>query len=589
MNYSISDLSVKLSQQAEDVCRLLLPGGKEKMGQWEVGSTDGSPGVSCRVRISGQYVGKWRDWANDVERGDLIDLWQAVRGCGRVETLRQVKDYLGIHETTSQIGKKKWASPEESEKIKAVSQKGKVILYLNGRGIEAATVNRFKILGDGENIIYPSYSIEGELLNRCYVKLDRVNGKKVVKQDKGCPPALWGWQGLDESAFKDRKILICEGQIDCMTWTQWGVPALSVSNGSAMGWIDYEWENLEMFSEIFLSFDSDDAGADNLRKAMNRLGLHRCRVVRLPFKDANDALAQGWTKEQALEVIENAEFPKHEGLVSASKFRSETVEEFYPNPNKPAGFKPVMLQRFDGGIEFLPGDVTVWSGHSAHGKTTLLSWLMAMVIQAGMRSMLASLEMKPSRLLSRMLKSITNKPVLTPIEIDGCFEDIDGKLFFADKIGYINKKELLDTMLFAFSRYGVEHFVIDSLMRVSGLEEDYPAQGDFLNELQAFAKTSGSHVHLVAHPRKTLDEAIPNKLDVKGSSLIMNNCDNLLVVHKNSAKEKIRRDRQLTDEENRTMFDAQIVSEKQRDKGWHGRILLKFCPATFSFSKFLEF
>jgi hypothetical protein len=41
---------------------------------------------------------------------------------------------------------------------------------------------------------------------------------------------------------------------------------------------------------------------------------------------------------------------------------------------------------------------------------------------------------------------------------------------------YIEQKQLLEMML----RHGATHHIIDSLMKISGLEEDYVAQGEFL-------------------------------------------------------------------------------------------------------------
>lgn len=590
MNYSIADISAKLSERTEDVVNMLLPQGRRNGNLWEIGDAHGNPGFSCKINLDGKHPGKWKDWANDTDRGDLIDLWAAVRSTDRLETLRQVKEYLGIRDSISSMsGKvKAYQAPQESENIKRISEKGKAMHYLaTERKLEPRIVNLFQIQGDGENIIYPSITIEGILVNRCYVKLERNDqGKKEVRQEKGCAPALWGWQGLSESAFVNRKILLCEGQIDCMTWTQWGIEALSVPNGGSMTWIDYEWERLELFSEIYLSFDMDAAGKDHLQKAMNRLGLHRCRIVKLPHKDANDCLKAGYTKEDAQKWIDSAEYPTYEGLKSAIDYYDDTIEEFYPNLNKPHGFKHPLLQRYDGGIEFLPGDVTVWTGVSSHGKTSFLTYLTLCGVLINKRAMIASLEMKPARIISRMFRGMAKKTMLSQLEIDASFAQLDEKLFFADKIGYIARKELLDMMLFAFSRYGCEQFLIDSLMRIQGLEEDYPAQGDFLNELQAFSKRTNSHIHLVCHPRKTTEEHAPGKLDVKGSSLIMNNCDNLIAIHKNMEKEKIRRERPLTDEEDQEMHDAEIVSEKQRDKGWHGRVLLRYCNQTYNYAKF---
>lgn len=589
MNYSIADLSEKLSDRVEDVCQFLLPHGKRNANMWEVGDTSGKPGVSCKVNLAGNHPGKWKDWANESERGDLIDLWSAVKGSDRIETLRQVKDYLGVRDSVGSFGPpKSYQKPPESEVIKQISAKGKVMKYMTEeRKLKPEIVDRFKIEGDGESIVYPYFDTKGQLVNRCYVKMERLpNGKKSVRQEKGCAPCLWGWHALTEAAYSDRRILICEGQIDAMTWTQWTVPALSVPNGSNSAWIEYEWENLELFSEIFLSFDMDGAGQENLRKVMNRLGLHRCRIIKLPHKDANEALKAGCDEGSAVEWLVKAEYPKYHGLRAASDYYKETIEEFSPSISSPKGYTHPLLEGYDGKMEFLPGDVTVWTGITSHGKTTWLNYMTVCAIMTGRVSFIASLEMKPARLISRMFKGLVKRSMLAQGEIDSCFKQVEDKLFFADKIGYIQRKELLDMMLFAYSRYGVEHIVIDSLMRIQGLEEDYPAQGDFLNELQAFSKQTNSHIHIVCHPRKTDEGTAPGKMDVKGSSLIMNNCDNLIAVHKNMEKEKIRRERPLEDEEDMSMHDAEIVSEKQRDQGWHGRVRLRFCNKTFTYSKF---
>lgn len=371
-----------------------------------------------------------------------------------------------------------------------------------------------------------------------------------------------------------------------MTWTQWGFNALSVPNGSDASWIDYEWDNLELFDTIYLSFDNDPAGKENRDKAMSRLGIHRCKIINLPFKDANEALIQGSTQEQARQWFELAENPQFKGLMSAVEWKDATIEEFFPDPKKPKGFLHPLLQSYDGGIEFLKGDVTIWSGISSHGKTTFLLFLASDLVNSGHKIMKVSLEMKPAKIISRMFKAMQGKPTLSKGQIEALFLWTDGAIYFADKMGCIDQAPLFDMMQFAYARHGVDHFFIDSFMRVSGLEEDYPAQGAFLNKLQEFSKSTDTHVHLVAHPRKTMDGMAPGRQDVKGSSLLLNNCDNLLMIHRNTEKEKLRRERPITDSEDLQMHDAEIISEKQRDNGWTGRIPMRFSPITFRFSKF---
>ena len=78
---NISELAAMLADQAESVCLKLLPGGKREGAEWCVGSVNGEPGKSLKVRLSGSKRGIWSDFATG-ESGDLVDLW---RECFRLD------------------------------------------------------------------------------------------------------------------------------------------------------------------------------------------------------------------------------------------------------------------------------------------------------------------------------------------------------------------------------------------------------------------------------------------------------------------------------------------------------------------------
>src|SRR5205823_8524510 len=95
MIYSISELSDQLSRRATEVVQLLLPRGSQEGAKWKAGSIDGEAGGSLEVELDGSHAGQWRDW-NGGDHGDLVDLWKAVRKLSIGDTLRQVKEWLGI-------------------------------------------------------------------------------------------------------------------------------------------------------------------------------------------------------------------------------------------------------------------------------------------------------------------------------------------------------------------------------------------------------------------------------------------------------------------------------------------------------------
>ena len=72
-------------------------------------------------------------------------------------------------------------------------------------------------------------------------------------------------------------------------------------------------------------------------------------------------------------------------------------------------------------------------------------------------------------------------------------------------------------------------------------------------------------------------------LEGKGRSLIINNADNIVVVTRNGDKAAIKKERDLSDDEEK-MHDTEITVEKQRESGWVGTFYLKFNPHDYTFA-----
>lgn len=587
----VSEISRRLSDRCEEVCRLLLPGGRQERNFWLVGDVGGSAGRSLNVTLAGAYAGKWRDWAGGKdgdEKGDLLDLWRVTRGLAPADAVREAKEWLGIHEPELENKRASYSLPA-SNGTKPLNFEGRAGKYLTEtRGLSAAILERFKVQIAPEKaaIVFPCHNPKGELINRSYRTLPKEGEKKKVWQDTGCAPCLFGWHAVSESAYLARTIILTEGQIDAMTWAQWGFDALSIPNGSGQSWIDYEWDNLAAFDRIYLAFDTDEAGKANAAKANLRLGRHRCFFVSVAGKDANDCLMAGATEAEAREWLDRAQTPAFSGLVRGGDMLKRLISEITPKPE--AFTLPFLKVHWpDSGIYFRPAEVTLWTGFTSAGKSTFLNYLLAGAMCQRQGVFIASMESKVETVLRRLMR--TGIPPSAPVnpELAEAFLTEFGKyMTFADVVGYIKREDLLEMMRFAFHRYGANHFLIDSLMRVEGLEEDYPAQGEFMNRLQEFAKQTDTHIHLVAHPRKNAaGNGRPDALSIKGSSLLANNADNIVSVNRNAAKDKLRKENKLEPKDAANMFDAEIVVEKQRESGWVGNYLLRFDPLRYAYSK----
>ncbi|RYD29575.1 MAG: bifunctional DNA primase/helicase, partial [Verrucomicrobiaceae bacterium] len=313
-----AEISRRLAEQAERVCQRLLPGGRIVKDDWVCGDLSSGEGKSLKVHLTGTYAGHWKDWATD-ERGDLLDLWRLALNLSPGETYRQAKAWLGI---TDPIHREPRSfNPAPVKKDPPPEPEGRVFAWLTGaRKLKPETLALFRVAADPKtrHLIFPCFAPGGELQNRGYRSFPVPGEKKRVWQDTGCAPCLFGWHALPESAYRSRTVLIAEGQIDAMTWRQWGIAALSIPGGSSGTWIDWEWDNLAFFDKILLSFDADGAGQENLRKTVARLGIHRCLVVRLPGKDANECLQAGHTAADAARWIAEASPPPLKGLVRAA-------------------------------------------------------------------------------------------------------------------------------------------------------------------------------------------------------------------------------------------------------------------------------
>jgi twinkle protein len=521
-----ADISKRLASEAASVASYLLPNGKKAAGEWKAGSTGGEAGGSLSVRLTGPKAGVWKDFESG-EGGDLLDLWAAVRGLSIGEALAEAKSHLGIRDSMSVKSERTYAVPAKPK----AALPSKTLDWLAGRGITSETIESFKIRevsrGGQPWALFP-YLRDGVYVNGKY---RNPADKKGMQQEKDAEPCLFGWHLIEPKA---RRVVIAEGEIDAMTLHQVGLPALSVNAGAGNHqWIENDWERLERFSEILICFDNDEAGDKGASEVINRLGLDRCRRMRVGAKDANQWLQDGATPEQFQEAARTAKSQDPEELRSAADFMARVKAMFYPSHGAPS-FPVLELDQRFGWFEFRPGELTVWTGFNGHGKSLFLSQVQLGLMKQGERFCIFSGEMTPEYLLKRMTKQATGLDMPTPAYIDEVTEWVRHRCFIFNQSGSAAIKRLLEVFAYAQKRYGVSHVVIDSLM-MTDVPEDGPgamtAQKEAIRALCDFAKRTGVHVHLVAHPRKGKDESAgPGKMDVAGSGKITDGADNVFTV-----------------------------------------------------------
>ncbi|MDQ6960586.1 MAG: DUF3987 domain-containing protein [Mariprofundaceae bacterium] len=89
------EIAARLASRADAVAAYLLPSGRLDGNEWRSGDVSGSPGQSLGIHLAGDKAGVWQDFATG-EGGDLLSLWQAVRGVDFKQALNEAAEYLGM-------------------------------------------------------------------------------------------------------------------------------------------------------------------------------------------------------------------------------------------------------------------------------------------------------------------------------------------------------------------------------------------------------------------------------------------------------------------------------------------------------------
>jgi twinkle protein len=573
-----SELNRMLLDRMEEVCLTLLPNGKRKGNHWLCGNLSGDPGESFQVTISGSAAGRFIDFADKETKGaSPLWLWSKAKGIKFPEAIKEACDWLGVKNEDFGVKRHKtktYVNPPK-EAIRLAEPNCPVMDYLTlERRLNPIVVVSAKVAesDDGSEIVFPYIEYDKETgkekgVHRKYIKLARNDGKKACHSTKGTKHCLYGKNLIDENVSE---LVVCEGEIDALSWHSWGIPAVSVPDGvTGMDWIDLDWEWLSRFEKIYVSMDMDEPGRSESPGICKRLGLHRSYIVSLPKKDANECLVGGVTRDEMLKCLASAKPIELDEIKKPDDFKKDVVDHYTTDPSLhgwDTPWNPELPWRVR------PGEFTIFSGFSGSGKTQGLNQLMLHLIQQDVTVMDASLEIRPGLTLYYMTRCAMGKKFAEKAEAEACVDWINERMYFLDCIGTVNVSRVLHAMEYARKRHGIQVFVLDSLFKLGLSSEDWGAQREFADKMTTFCNNTGASVILVAHSRKTSNGnelAVPSKSDVAGSSDLTNAAFNVIIFWRNKMKaRKLNEAKQTNNAEMTSEWmdepDGKIVIDKQR-------------------------
>lgn len=590
----ITHLKRMLADRAQAVAEHLLPNGRKESQEWRAGSIDGEAGKSLGVHLGGAKAGVWADFGTG-EGGDLVDLWCAVKRMSLTEALDDIRGWLGVenprlHTPTGSFGAPK-RSYTRPEKPKCTVPQAQVRDYLTEvRNVSGDALKAYQIGEQGKYIIFPFKLPDGTLA--LAKRREAVDGAKPMPTAADCEPVLFGWQAIPDNA---RELTIVEGEIDALSGFDYGRVTGSVPFGGGGGakqqWIENDFERMERFERIYLATDDDEEGHKAAEEIASRLGRHRCYRVILPLKDMNACMQAGISKEEIDACYAKARSLDPDGLRRASDYTADVVALFWPKEGDKLGYETA-YQELRGKLLFRPGEMTLWTGASGHGKSQILSDNVPAWIQQGARICMSSLEMKPKQTLKRCVKQTVGVDRPSEPAIITALQWLDQGLFLYDLTGKAKVEQLLEIFDYAHAKYGCDTFIIDSLMRMGIAADDFNTQETVVYRLVDWCIEKNVHLHLVAHARKgDRDRAGPaDTEDIKGAMEVGANAFNIVSVWRNRKIEEELANAETDAQAREIAGRPNVIMNvaKQRNGDFEGKVPLWFDKETYQYRSFTE-
>lgn len=351
---------------------------------------------------------------------------------------------------------------------------------------------------------------------------------------------FFGWHTIPQNAAE---IVVTEGEYDAMSvWQETGVPAISLPNGSNS--LPPELiQKLERFRTIYLWLDDDAPGQSAMQSFAEKLGIARVKLVYTRQgqiegpKDANDALCSGHSLKR---ILLAAKPLLHKEILELKDVRDEVVREIL-NYDEVKGIPfdafPKLTEILGG---FREGELTIFTGGTGTGKTTVLTQLTLGLALRGVRHAWGSFEIKNHKLVKSMFYKFAGKPLhydQHKREIDSAWEKfVEIPVWLMKFFGSTNLDKIIDAMDYCVYALDIKHFVLDNLQFMTSGQgkgfEKFDIQDNAIDRLRKFATDKRVHISIVIHPKKTTEGLEMDVSNIGGTAKASQEADNVIVLQK---------------------------------------------------------
>lgn len=425
--------------------------------------------------------------------------------------------------------------------------------YFLSRGITAPTLESSGVFASTDNsgkmwIGFP-YEQEGKIVNIKYRTTD-----KEFRQTSGGYRTFYRISEITNQ----RSVVITEGEIDALSFVECGINyAISVPDGalnpdaknvtSKMLFVDNTIDLFDSVEQIYLALDSDGAGRRMTEELARRFGKERCKIVQFPSgcKDANEVLVKHGQSAVFTMLAEAQDYPL-EGVHILSDSTNQILD-IYEN-GFPQGVTTGAWNKFDSLIRWFPGQFSVVTGIPSHGKSNFVDNLLVNLARNnGWRAAVFSPENPtPEMWIIRLLEIATGEAFfgqqrIQSEKISGTIDALSQYFFMISPDDDYSIEKITATAKSLLRRFGINILVIDPWnnleVKSKGSENETSYAARVLVRLRSFARQTGIHVLLIAHPRKMQKDQsgnyeVPTAYDISGSAHFYNVADNILSVYR---------------------------------------------------------
>jgi len=417
----------------------------------------------------------------------------------------------------------------------------KAVKYFESRMITQDTLVEMKIYSENEWM--PQFQKEVEVFCFPYFRnneLINIKYRGPKKSFKLVSNAELVWYNFD-AILNNTELIICEGEIDCLTFIQNGFKnAISVPNGAknTAEYLDNSIQLFDRIEKIYLATDVDAPGIELKDELIRRFGAEKCYSINFKgSKDANEYFNRIGGFEFA-DILKDARPIPILGNIEVQSLYNEIID-LYENGIQKG--KTVGIDEIDKYCTWEPGRLCTVTGIPSSGKSEFVDYLIARLNHLyGWKAAYFTPENYPLKYhyakIHEKFSGSKFKKETDKTDFQSIYEHIKDNFFYIMNEENLTVESIMKSAKSYVKQKGIKILVIDPYNKLDHQlkkgENETQYVSRFLDILVNFARFNNVLVFLIAHPTKMQKGEVPTLYNISGSANFYNKTDYGFVAHR---------------------------------------------------------